>query len=109
MTFSKWIYHITLLHHKKVSSEVTHLWNYIQKRDIPGLKLELRWKKQFYSAWCTVRRFPRSYCHCNDENCNYSKYVLKESTLIVKNNFSLEAFRHFILNEKSWIENFSKD
>ena len=43
------------------------------------------------------------------KTCNYSKYVLKESTLIVKNNFGLEAFRRFILNEKSWIENFSKD
>ena len=40
---------------------------------------------------------------------NYSKYVLKESTIIVKNDFGLEAFKLFILNEKSWIENFSKD
>ena len=87
--------------YQEISSEVTYLWNYVQKQDIPGLKLELQWKKQFYGAWCTVWWFPRSYCHCNDENCNYGKYVLKESTLIVKNDFGLEVFRHFILNEKS--------
>ena len=95
--------------YEEVSSEVTHLWNCVQKRNIPGLKLELPWKKQLYGAWCTVRWFPRSYCHCNNENCNYGKYVLKESTLIVKNDFGLEAFRRCVLNEKSWIENFSKD
>ena len=95
--------------YEEVSSEVTDLWNYVQKQNIPGLKLELRWKKQLYGAWCTVRWFPRSYCHCNAENCNYGKYVLKESTLIVKNDFGLESFRLFVLNEKSWIENFSKD
>ena len=95
--------------YEQVSSDITDLWNYVQKRDIPGLKLELQWKKQCYGAWCTVQWFPRSYCHCNKEDCNYGKYVLKESTVIVKNNFSLEAFKHFILNEKSWIENFSKD
>ena len=87
--------------YEEVSSKVTNLWHYIQKRDIPGLKLELQWKKQCYG--------PKSYCHCNQEDCNYSKYVLKESTVIVKNDFGLEAFKLFILNEKSWIENFSKD
>ena len=95
--------------YEEVSSEVTDLWNYIQKRNIPGLKLELRLKKQLYGVSCTVRWFPRSYYHCNAENCNYGKYVLKESTLIVKNDFGLESFRLFVLNEKSWIENFSKD
>ena len=94
--------------YEEVSSKVTNLWHYVQSRDIPGLKLELRWKKQCYGSWCTVRWFPKSYCHCN-EDCNYGKHVLKESTIIVKNDFGLEALKLFILNEKSWIENFSND
>ena len=43
--------------YEEVSSDVTDLWNYIQKWDIPGLELELWWKKQCYGAWCTIGGF----------------------------------------------------
>ena len=94
--------------YEAVSTEVSNLWAYIQKRDIPGLKVEIRWKKQIYGTWCTVRWFPCLYCHCNGDSCD-GKFVLKETTMLIKNDFSLEAFKHFVVSEKSWIENFCKD
>lgn len=94
--------------YQHVNLEVQNLWAYIQNREIPGLKAEIRWKKQPYGASCSVIWKPKSYCHCTDTTCFMGKYVLKETTLSVKNDFSLEAFRHFIVAEKHWIDNFVK-
>ena len=94
--------------YEAVSTEVSNLWAYIQKRLIPGLKVEIRWKKQIYGTWCTVCWFPRLYCHCKGESCD-GKFVLKETTMLIKNDFSLEAFKHFVVSEKSCLENFCKD
>lgn len=91
-----------------VDTGVKDLWAYIQNREIPGLKSEIKWKKQPYGAWCTVRWTPKNYCHCEDPTCVMNKYVLKETTVVVKNDFGLESFRHFILAEKQWIDNFVK-
>ena len=95
--------------YQAVTSEVNSLWYYIQQRDIPGMKPEIQWKKQCYGAWCTVHWFPTSYCHCKDKDCTDGKYILKESTIIVKNDSTLEALKRFMLAEKSWIDNFSRD
>ena len=53
--------------YEAVTSEANSLWYYIQQRDIPGMKPEIRWKKQCYGAWCTIRWFLTSYCHCKDK------------------------------------------
>ena len=95
--------------YEAVSTEVSNLWAYIQNRDIPGLKVEIKWKKQFYGAWCTIRWFPRLYCHCNEEGCHDGKYVLKETTMLIKNDFGLESFKRFVASEKSWLEHFCKE
>ena len=95
--------------YEAVSSEVSHLWHYIQNQDIPSMKVEIKWKKQCYGAWCTVRWFPRLYCHCNEEQCSDGKFVIKETKIIVKNDFGLELFRRFITSEKSWIDNFCRE
>ena len=90
-----------------VTSEATDLWHYILKQNIPGMKVEIKWKKQFYGAWCTVRWFPKSYCRCKEEDCDNGKYILKETTMFVKSDFGLEVLKRFMIAEKSWINNFS--
>ena len=92
--------------YESVGSEARHLWLYIQKQHMPGIKVEIKWKKQPYGAWFTVRWFPKSYCHCKEEDCYDGKYVLKETTIVVKNDFGLEALKRFIIAEKSWLNNF---
>ena len=92
--------------YEAVTQQVNNLWHYIQNRNMPSLKVEIRWKKQSYGAWCTVRWFPRLYCHCKEEECDQGKYSLKETTIIIKNDFGLESLKHFMVSEKSWIENF---
>lgn len=95
--------------YQQVNTEVQNLWAYIKSCPIASLSPEIRWKKQPYGAWCIVRWKPKTYCHCLDATCSMGKYVLKETTIIVKNDFSLEAFKHFITVEKQWIQNFVKD
>ena len=94
--------------YEAVTKEVNNLWAYIQARNLPGFKVEITWKKQEYGAWCTVRWFPKSYCHCKEPGCFLGKYVVKETHFTVKSDFSLEAFCHFIVSEKSWIDNFAQ-
>ena len=94
---------------QEVEKEVHQLWAFIQNRKIPGIKPELRWKKQPYGAKCNVIWTPKLYCHCLDFTCPDGKYIVKETALIVKNDFTLEAFRHFIKSEKQWIQNFVQD
>ena len=92
--------------YQQVQKEVKDLWAYIQNRKIPAISSEIRWKKQPYGAYCTVIWKSKNHCHCDDKSCLMGKYVLKETTVKVKNNFSLEALRHFISSEKQWLENF---
>lgn len=94
--------------YEAVTAEVSNLHQYILSREITGIKSEIRWKKQFYGAWCTVRWFRRSHCNCKEEGCHDPQYLLKETTMYIKNDFSLESFKRFIESEKSWINNFCK-
>ena len=94
---------------KEVSSSVAEFGQYVKNSDIPDLKVQIKWKKQPFGAWCTIRYFPTSYCRCQDSACHYGKYAVKEATIIVKNNFCMEAFKHFIIAEKQWLDNFVKE
>ena len=95
--------------YKEVSTVVKKLWEDLKDTEMPGVKCEIKWKKQPYGAWCTITWFPRMYCHCSDSTCCQGKYPLKECTVIVKNDFGIEAFRHFIRSEWQWAMNFMKD
>ena len=94
--------------YEEVSSKVTNLWHYIQKQDIPGLKLNYGGRSNAMVHGTLFGGF-QNHTVIAMKKTNYGKHVLKESTIIVKNDFGLEALKLFILNEKSWIENFSND
>ena len=88
-----------------VKKGATDLWEYTKERYIPGLKLHIKYKKQPYGASCTVTWFPRTYCHCNQDEC-LGQYPLREVTMIVNNDFAVASFEHSLMAEKHWLQNF---
>ena len=93
----------------RVQTEVKKLWAYVDELHIPGINLEIRWKKQVYGGWCILRWKPKNYCHCKDPTCFMGKCVMKETKMIIRDDFSFEAFVHVINCEKQWINNFVKE